>query len=367
LLNAAFVTLSEWLTASMRSRTALGAFATLLLIAILAPELYERFLARSVDRIAATSPYDPVSPSSELPIQKPPASATREPVGLPTASEPPSSPRLPLDATPKADIAMRLRAESGSGGVGGPADGERGELARDAHQEEQRRAAEGEAQRVSRERIIAALEEQKREEEQKRTAALEEQKRQEARKRIAALEEQKRQEEQKRIAALEEQKRQEEQKRIAALSADAPVTKPHPALATPPGPPIQPQATKANSPEQIRQAQTELKRLGCLDGELDGKMTTIEKAIKEFGRRSRKAIVEINITDDFIADLHQQPDDICVLSKKSPAVANRPPPSRHKDAAAASAASSRPPAAPETPARATASSSGSSRKLNVGF
>src|SRR5262249_19805747 len=152
---------------------------------------------------------------------------------------------------------------------------------------------------------IAALEAQKRQDEQKRIAALEEQKRQqEEQKRIAALEEQKRQDEQKRVAALEEQKRQDEQKRIAAL----PITQPPP--------------TKANLPEQIRQAQTELKRLGCFDGELDGKMSTTDKAIKAFWHLSRKPVAEINITDDFINDLQRQPDDFCVPpSKKPPAIA----------------------------------------------
>src|SRR6266852_6205068 len=144
-------------------------------------------------------------------------------------------------------------------------------------QEEQKRiAALEEQKRQEEQKRIAAQEEQKRQDEQKRIAALEEQKRQDEQKRIAAQEEQKRQDEQKRIAAQEEQKRQDQQKRIAALSADAPVTKVQPALTAPPGVTTQPQATRANHPEQIRRAQTELKRLGCFDGELDGKMNTTE-------------------------------------------------------------------------------------------
>jgi hypothetical protein len=199
-------------------------------------------------------------------------------------------------------------------------------------------------------------------EEGPRIATLLEQKWQEEQKRIAALSVQERQEEQKRIATLLEQKRQEEQKRIAALSVDAPVTNVQPALATPPGPATRPEATKASLPEQIRQAQTELKRLGCFDGELDGKMNSTEKAIKEFWKRSRKPVVEINITDDFIADLHQQPDDICAPSKKSPPVANRPSP--HKTAASPSRQEAR----QQQPARATAASPDSSRKgAGVGF
>ena len=174
-------------------------------------------------------------------------------------------------------------------------------------------------------------------------------------------EELKRQEEQKRIAAQDEQKRLEEQKRIAALPADAPATKVQPALATPPGPTTQPQVTKANLPEQIRQAQTELKRLGCLDGNLDGKMNTTEKAIKAFWQRSHKPGVEINITDDFIGDLQRQPDDFCVPpGKKPPAVATRPSSPHTKGTAAASPPpataprEARQPPPAQQPARATA-------------
>src|SRR5262249_2650611 len=124
---------------------------------------------------------------------------------------------------------------------------------------------------------------------------------------------------------------------------------------TPPGPSAQPPATKANLPEQIRQAQAELKRLGCFDGELDGKINTTEKAIKEFWRRSRKPIVEkINITDDFIADLHRQPDDICVPIKKSPPVANHPSPHNKGTATAPPPRDLIPREARQPPARNTA-------------
>ncbi len=244
---------------------------------------------------------------------------------------------------------------------------EREEMGRRVREEEQRRLAEeadakrrDELKRQEEQKRIAALEEQKRQEEQKRIAALEEQKRQEEQKRIAALEEQKRQEEQKRIAAQDEQKRLEEQKRIAALPADAPATKVQPSLAAPPGPTTQP-VTKANLPEHIRKAQTELKRLGCFDGDLDGKMNTTEKAIKAFWQRSHKPIVEINITDDFIGDLQRHPDDFCVPpSKKPPAIANRPSPLHNKGTAAASPPpataprEARQPPPVQQPARATA-------------
>jgi hypothetical protein len=140
------------------------------------------------------------------------------------------------------------------------------------------------------------------------------------------------------MAALEVQKRQDEQKRIAAL----PIT--------------QPPATKANLPEQIRQVQTELKRLGCFDGELDGKMSTTEKAVKAFWHLSRKPVAEINITDDFINDLQRQPDDFCVPpGKKPPAIATRPSPHNKGTAAAATTPrEARQPSPVQQPARATA-------------
>jgi uncharacterized caspase-like protein len=214
---------------------------------------------------------------------------------------------------------------------------------------------------------IAALEEPKRREEQARAAEeqrrrdeqgriAEEQKRREDQARLA--EEQKRREDQARLAALEEQKRQEEQKHIAALP---------PASTTPPGPTMLSPATKTNLPEQIRQAQTELKRLGCFEGKLDGKMDTTEKAIKAFWKRSNKPVVEIDITDDFIADLQRHHDDFC-MPGRPPVVAIRPVSPAAKPAARSAA---RPPSpAAAQPAQATASSPASSQKprsTGVGF
>jgi hypothetical protein len=85
-------------------------------------------------------------------------------------------------------------------------------------------------------------------------------------------------------------------------------------------------------------------------------MNTTEKAIKAFWQRSRKPVAEINITDDFIADLQRQPDDFCVPpSKKPPAVANRPSPHNKGPAAASTAPrEARQPPPAQQPARATA-------------
>ena len=274
---------------------------------------------------------------------------------------------------------------------------------------------------------IAAL--QQKQEEQKRQEALRQQ--QEEQKRIAALqqkqEEQKRQEalrqqeEQKRVAALqvqEEQKRQEasrqqqvdlDRKRIedncrreeakltelqaagaaareqlvkfeieagckamhpmitaaiAALPLDAPVPPP---VATPPAyPPVE----KANLPEQIRQAQIELRRLGCFEGKLDSKINgATEKAVKAFLKHTHKPpIVEISITDDFIANLQRLPNEICPPpSKPAPPPMASQPSSRSKNTAAAAPPPLRqaPPAPPQDRARATAGTSGPT--IGTGF
>jgi hypothetical protein len=89
-------------------------------------------------------------------------------------------------------------------------------------------------------------------------------------------------------------------------------------------------------------------------------MNTTDKAIRAFWQRSRKPVAEINITDDFINDLHRQPDDFCVPpGKKPPAVATRP--SRHNNGTAAASPSpattpreARQPPPVQQPARATA-------------
>src|SRR5215831_6658563 len=229
--------------------------------------------------------------------------------------------------------------------------------------EDQARVAEEQKRREDQARVA---EEQKRREDQARVA--EEQKRRDEQARIAA--EQKRRDDQ--LAALEaqkqqeEQKLQEEQKRIAALP---------PASTTPSGQAApQPEAPKANLPEQIHQAQTELKRLGCLEGKLDGRMDTTEKAIRAFWKRGNKRVVEINITDDFIADLQRQPDDFCPPGR-APAVANRPPThTRPHEPAPREARPQQP--GPQPTARATAEAArpqqpapqqGGARATGIGF
>jgi uncharacterized caspase-like protein len=153
---------------------------------------------------------------------------------------------------------------------------------------------------------------------------------------------------------------------IAALPLDAPVPHVPPPVATPPA---YPQVEKANLPEQIRQAQIELRRLGCFEGKLDSKMNgATEKAVKAFLKHTHKPIVEINITDDFIANLQRVPNEICPPPSKPapPPMANQPS-SRSKNAAAAAPPPPRqaPPAPPQDRARATAGSSGPT--IGTGF
>src|SRR5580704_6598957 len=59
LRRAAFATLAEWLAGPLRRRVVLGALATLLLVAVLAPGIYPRFVDRSADQFAARSKDDP--------------------------------------------------------------------------------------------------------------------------------------------------------------------------------------------------------------------------------------------------------------------------------------------------------------------
>src|SRR5258708_4920064 len=73
-LNTPWSFLSEWLAASLRPRIALGAFATLLLIAILAPGIYPLLVERSADRTA---------PQQSSPTQNPVAAEEKIPRAMP--------------------------------------------------------------------------------------------------------------------------------------------------------------------------------------------------------------------------------------------------------------------------------------------
>jgi peptidoglycan hydrolase-like protein with peptidoglycan-binding domain len=75
--------------------------------------------------------------------------------------------------------------------------------------------------------------------------------------------------------------------------------------ATAPSPP-------ANSSEQIRKAQIELKRLECLTGRVDGKLgEQTRQAVKKFWASAKQPSAEVVITDAFVADLAARGDLFC--------------------------------------------------------
>jgi len=69
---------------------------------------------------------------------------------------------------------------------------------------------------------------------------------------------------------------------------------------------------RANSPEQIRKAQTELRRLDCLNGRIDGKLgDQTRQAVKRFWASAKQPVVEVNITDELISNLAERGDNFC--------------------------------------------------------
>ena len=71
-------------------------------------------------------------------------------------------------------------------------------------------------------------------------------------------------------------------------------------------------ALPANSREQIRKAQIELRRLDCFQGRADGKLgDQTRQAVKKFWASAKQPVVEVNITDQLIADLSERGDNFC--------------------------------------------------------
>jgi peptidoglycan hydrolase-like protein with peptidoglycan-binding domain len=68
----------------------------------------------------------------------------------------------------------------------------------------------------------------------------------------------------------------------------------------------------ANSPEQIRKAQAELKRLECLKGRVDGKLgEATRQAVQKYRASAKQPAGEVNITDDLITELAGRGDLYC--------------------------------------------------------
>jgi peptidoglycan hydrolase-like protein with peptidoglycan-binding domain len=73
-----------------------------------------------------------------------------------------------------------------------------------------------------------------------------------------------------------------------------------------------PAVSPANTPEQIRKAQTELRRLDCLKGPIDGKLgNQTRQAVKSFWTMAKQPVVEVNITDELISNLAERGDNFC--------------------------------------------------------
>src|SRR5215510_12565643 len=82
----------------------------------------------------------------------------------------------------------------------------------------------------------------------------------------------------------------------------------------------------ANSPEQIRKAQTELQRLDCLRGPIDGKLgNQTRQAVKKFWKSAGQPEVQVSITDELIADLAERGAGYCRPARRFFAV-GRPGP-----------------------------------------
>jgi peptidoglycan hydrolase-like protein with peptidoglycan-binding domain len=73
-----------------------------------------------------------------------------------------------------------------------------------------------------------------------------------------------------------------------------------------------PSVLPANSREQVRKAQIELRRLDCFQGSTDGKLgDQTRQAVKKFWASAKQPVVEVNITDQLIADLSERGDNFC--------------------------------------------------------
>jgi peptidoglycan hydrolase-like protein with peptidoglycan-binding domain len=86
------------------------------------------------------------------------------------------------------------------------------------------------------------------------------------------------------------------------------------AAAEPSQPPVAdaPSVLPANSREQIRKAQIELRRLDCFQGRADGKLgDQTRQAMRKFWASAKQPVVEVNITDQLIEDLSERGDNFC--------------------------------------------------------
>jgi peptidoglycan hydrolase-like protein with peptidoglycan-binding domain len=68
----------------------------------------------------------------------------------------------------------------------------------------------------------------------------------------------------------------------------------------------------ANSREQIRRAQTELRRLDCLKGSISGKLDDhTREAVRKFWVMAKQPAIDVKITDELISKLAERGDNFC--------------------------------------------------------
>jgi peptidoglycan hydrolase-like protein with peptidoglycan-binding domain len=73
-----------------------------------------------------------------------------------------------------------------------------------------------------------------------------------------------------------------------------------------------PALAPANSREQVRKAQTELRRLDCLKGRINGKLDDhTREAVKKFWAMAKQPAVDVKITDELISNLAERGDNFC--------------------------------------------------------
>jgi membrane protein involved in colicin uptake len=76
-------------------------------------------------------------------------------------------------------------------------------------------------------------------------------------------------------------------------------------------------ATLPNSPELIRSAQTQLARLGCLSGKIDGSLNTTKSALGRYMSIQGKSPSGQDVTEALVADLTKQTTRVCPLECKA--------------------------------------------------
>ena len=84
----------------------------------------------------------------------------------------------------------------------------------------------------------------------------------------------------------------------------------------------------ANSPEQIKKAQIELRRLDCLKGRIDGKLgDQTRDAVKKFwASAGQEPAAAIEISDELIANLAERGDNYCRPKRRFFGFGGRPSP-----------------------------------------